>query len=139
MEGVLLPSFWTELAAGLTLLAIGVLYWGFKPEINNLVRGRKPFNQRFNHVEAWLFYDPSTSYRKGERHPKKKNPHNKLVCNTITKKAYYIDRVVWRMICDGEIRWHSAVDQNLEKWCKKMGYKLMKKDARESHLLDLGG
>lgn len=138
LEDLVLPEFWSELAAGLMLLAIAILYWGFKPEINDLIRSKKPFDPRFDHVEAWLFYDPEISYEKGERHPKKNDPRNKLVCNTITKKAYYVDSFVWRMICDGRIRWHSEDDQDLKRWCRKMGYELVKKDARESHLLDLG-
>lgn len=135
---VLLPAFWAEFAAGLALTGIAALYWGFKPEINRTLRGKASFDPKFDHIEAWLFYGPKVHHSKDERDPEKNNPRHKLVCNTITKKAYYIDSVVWRMIRDGKIRWHSDADQDLEKWCIKMGYELVKKDARESHLLDLG-
>jgi len=37
----ILTDFWTELAVGLTLLVFGILYWGFKPEIIRLVKGKK--------------------------------------------------------------------------------------------------
>lgn len=138
-RGVVLADFWTQLAVGLTLVAIGILYWGFKSEINNLVKGARPkFDPRFGHVEAWLFYGPGISYAQGERHPKKNNPRKKLVCNTVTKKAYYVDSTVWEMIREEKIRWHSDDDQVLDKWCTKMGYELVKKDARLSYLLDLG-
>lgn len=138
MEEIWLPSFWAELAAGLALVAVGILYWGFEPEIRVLIKGKKPFDPRYDHVEAWLFYGPETGYEKGERHPQKNNPRSKLVCNTITRKAYYVDREIWKMICEGRIRWHSTDHQDLKKWCRSMGYELVRKDARESHLLDLG-
>lgn len=133
---VILPDFWTQLAVGLIFLAVGVLSWSFKSEIINLVKGEKlKFDPRFNHVEAWLFYGPEISYEKGERHPRKNNPRKKLVCNTHAKKAYYVDRVVWEMIYDEKIRWHSEDDQDLKEWCTKMGYELFKRDAREVDLL----
>lgn len=135
---ILLPDFWTELAVGLMFIAIGILYWSFKSEINRFIKGEENFDPRFDHVEAWLFYSRNIRYKKGERNPKKNDPRRKLVCNTITKKAYYVDRVVWKMIREGKIRWHSEDYQNLEKWCAKMGYELIRKDARESHLLNLG-
>lgn len=31
---VVLVEYWTQLAVGLTLLSVGVLYWGWKPEID---------------------------------------------------------------------------------------------------------
>ena len=31
---VVLVEYWTQLAVGLTLLAVGILYWGWKPEID---------------------------------------------------------------------------------------------------------
>jgi hypothetical protein len=44
---ILLREFWTELAVGLTLVGIGILYWGWKPEIIHLVRqGRQPPSPR---------------------------------------------------------------------------------------------
>lgn len=36
-----LPMYWTEVAAGLTLIGIGVLYWGFKPDIVRWIKGKK--------------------------------------------------------------------------------------------------
>lgn len=37
---VFMRNYLTELTAGLTLLAIGILYWGFKPEIDEYIRGK---------------------------------------------------------------------------------------------------
>jgi len=37
---ILLTSYLTELAVGLTLFGIAILYWGFKPEIEEIVRGK---------------------------------------------------------------------------------------------------
>jgi hypothetical protein len=31
---VILVEYWTQLAVGLTLLSVGILYWGWKPEID---------------------------------------------------------------------------------------------------------
>ena len=139
MRGVVLSDFWTQLAVGLFFLAIGILGWGFKSELNYLVKGKAPkFDPRYDHVEAWLFYGPEISYEKGERDPKKNNPRSKLVCNTITKKAYYVNRDVWEMIRGDRIRYHTDDEQDLEEWCKNMGYELVKRDAREYDLLDRG-
>jgi hypothetical protein len=135
---VILPAFWAEFAAGLAMTGIAVLYWGFKPEIDRTLKDRSSFDPKFDHIEAWLFYGPKVHLSENNIGPEKNSPRHKLVCNTVTKKAYYIDSVVWRMICDGKIRWHSDIDQDLDKWCAKMGYELVRKDARESHLLDLG-
>jgi len=38
---VILPDYWTEVAVALTMMAIGLLVWGFKPEIMRLVKGKK--------------------------------------------------------------------------------------------------
>lgn len=116
---------------------MSVLYWGFKPEINRLVKSRR-LDPRFDHIGAWLFYPPEISYEKGERDPRKNNPRNKLVCNTKTRKAYYVDNIVWKMIYNGKIRWHSEDEQDLQKWCDENDYELVKEDARVADLLDLG-
>jgi hypothetical protein len=31
---VILVEYWTQLAVGLTLLAVGIIYWGWKPEVD---------------------------------------------------------------------------------------------------------
>lgn len=90
----------------------------------------------FDHVEAWLFYPHEISYGRKERDPKRNNPRMKLVCNTITKKAFFVDDDVWRMIYEGQIRWHSEDEQDLERWCRKMGYQLFKRDARLADMLE---
>ncbi len=36
-----MPEYWTQLAVGLTLAAIGVLYWGWKPEIERWFKERQ--------------------------------------------------------------------------------------------------
>jgi hypothetical protein len=40
---VILSDFWTGLAVGLTLIALGVLYWGFKPQINRSFMEKRKF------------------------------------------------------------------------------------------------
>jgi hypothetical protein len=126
-----------ELAAALVIVALSVLYWGWKPDIDHLV-GKRRLDPRFDHIEAWLFYDPKISYEKGERSPRKSIPRWKLVCNTRTRYCYYVDDVVWSMIYNGRIRWHSVDEQDLQKWCDGMNYELIKQDAREPDLLNLG-
>jgi hypothetical protein len=38
--GIILPDYWTQLAVVLTAIALGILYWGFRPRINRLVKER---------------------------------------------------------------------------------------------------
>lgn len=38
---VSMPDYWTGVAVGLTLVAFGIIYWGFKPEIHRLIKAKK--------------------------------------------------------------------------------------------------
>jgi len=38
--GIILPDYWTQLAVVVTAIALGILYWGFRPRINRLVKER---------------------------------------------------------------------------------------------------
>lgn len=117
------------------------LFWPRKKDLGvtleNDVTQTTRLDPRFNHVEAWLFYESKIDYDKGERDPKKNNPRFKLVCNTSTKKAFYVDNIVWKMILEDKIRWHSEDYQNTQQWCDSTGYKLIKRDAREADLLQI--
>lgn len=37
---IILPDYWTQLAVALTAIALGVLYWGFEPQINSFLKGK---------------------------------------------------------------------------------------------------
>lgn len=50
---VTLSDFWTGTAVGLALIAIGILYWGFKPDIGRLIRGKRAID---NLLESLYFF-----------------------------------------------------------------------------------
>jgi len=95
-----------------TVIVIGLLYSASHLRDRDLAT-------RLNHVEARLFYPPEISWAAKERDPKKNNPRKKLVCNTVTRKAYYVDDVIWDMIRENKIRWISEDDQDIEEWCRQ--------------------
>lgn len=37
---IVLPEYWTQLAVTITAMALGVLYWGFKPLIDRFLKGK---------------------------------------------------------------------------------------------------
>jgi hypothetical protein len=38
---ITLPDYWTQLAVTLTAIALGILYWGFKPRIDSLLKEKR--------------------------------------------------------------------------------------------------
>jgi len=40
---IILPDYWTQTAAALTITAFGILYWGFRPQINRFFKEKRDF------------------------------------------------------------------------------------------------
>lgn len=142
--GVDFTEYSTQLAVILTTMSIGLLVWGFRPTFVHLFREKpisdlsveisRPLDPKFKIVEARLFY-PRTISRE-RRDPKKVNPYHKLILIKDLKKAYYVGSYAWNLILTNKIEWFTEDDQDIEEWCKKEGYVLVKEDATEDYLLE---
>jgi hypothetical protein len=127
----------------------GILFWGFKPRVEQAIRGKPPekklalLDGKFRHIEARFFYPPKHRWEKIRVLKKhwweiwKQAPsHHKLVVVKDLRKAYYVGTYVWNLIAEGKIEWFSEEEQDIDEWCKREGYKLVKEDASEDKLLE---
>jgi len=161
-----LTDFFTQLAVGLVLTALIILYWGWRPEINRLVRPPKPSKQpvgaemkdvvapslrdwrsdgtpeldpRFSHVYAVLFYPPEISWEKGDRTPTRYMPRYKAIVNDRTKKAFYMVEYAIDLLNRRRIQWYTETwkgDDAFKKYFKAKGITLIGKPATEADLLE---
>lgn len=148
--GVDMSYFTTELAVGLIFLAIPILWWGFRSDIERWVKKRSDASigsdvviPNFEHVEVRIFYPPKRRWEKTrvlEKHwweIRKQSPsRQKLALVKDLRKAYYVGTYAWNLILKGKIEWFHEEDQDIEDWCKKEGYKLVKENASKDNLLE---
>ena len=141
---IVLSEYSTQLALILTTTAIALLAWGFRPTFVQLFREKpisnisveisRSLNPKFKHVEARLFFPHNVSREK--RDPKQTKPRHKLILIKDLKKAYYVGSYAWNLIITNKIEWFTEFEQDLDEWCKKGGYELIKRDSTEAVLLE---
>jgi len=126
----------------MAIVGVGLIYRGLKPN-ESLEHEKVFFNPMFKHIEARLFYSPKRRWEETrviEKHwweiRKQKPSRSKLVLVKDLKKAYYVGTYAWNLIIERKIEWFAEDDQNIEEWCKREGYKLIKQNASEDNLLE---
>lgn len=130
---LILPDFITRLVVGIIIMAITPIFANalrkstFEPKVN-------PFNPKYDYIEARLFYPRTISWER--RDPRKIKPHYKLILIKDLKKAYYVGSYVWNLILTNQIEWVTEDEEDLDEWCGKKGYALIKEDATEYNLLE---
>lgn len=131
--------------ATLLVVSIVILTAAFRlRSINTHALTSNPhFDPKLTHVNARLFYPQMSRWKKflhldekGERNPKKKKPRHKLILIKDLKKAYYIGAYAWNLIIGDKVEWFCEEEQDIEEWCKKEGYVLIKEEATEDSLLE---
>jgi molybdopterin-guanine dinucleotide biosynthesis protein A len=150
--GVDLSYLTTELAVGLFFLGIGIIWWGFRSDIERWIK-KKPdmrkLDPRLEHVEACLFYPPE--YRNKKKiFQRRHKPIYELVLLTDSHIAFYLGEYVRSLILNGKINlhteylekksydWYKAGEKNalvLVSWMRWNGYHLIERVANESDLL----
>lgn len=158
VQGINLVDFSTQLAVALIPIGLAILFWGFKPDIEKLLRKDTSLvakttvldwrddmagklDPKFEHVTAYFFYPKTVSWTKGERNPMRNMPRFKAIVNHDTNIAYWMTEYAIDLFRKGKVQ-HVSVDgssdEDMKAFFHNKGITLIEKPATESALLEHG-